>query len=73
MSGLSAAELFGRVALAGLATPLRLHREACACGGEIVANADDPGPAVAQHNRTAVHRAWWARVRVAWQGEEAAA
>ncbi len=73
MSGLSAAELFGRVALPGLAAPLRVRNERCACGVSILANADDPGPAVAQHNRTAVHRAWWARVRVAWQGEEAVA
>lgn len=70
MSALSAAELFGRVALPGFATPLRLHRERCACGGEIVASADDPGPDVLRHNQGVHHRVWWARVRAAWQGEE---
>lgn len=70
MSALSAAELFGRVSLPGFATELRIRREPCACGGEIVANADDPGADVLRHNRTVKHAAWWARVRRDWQGDD---
>lgn len=69
MSALSPAEVFGRVTLPGFATPLRIRREPCACRGEIVANADDPGPDVLRHNQSIHHRAWWARVRRDWQGE----
>ena len=70
MSALSAAEMFGRVAGAGMGQPLRIRTERCACKGEIVANVDDPGPDVARHNATIQHRAWWARVRRDWQGED---
>ncbi len=41
-------------------------------GAELVTAARlDPGPGVAEHNRTAPHREWWGRVRGQWQGEEA--
>ena len=42
----------------------------CACGTPVTASRLDPGPGVAEHNRTAAHREWWARVGVQWQGEE---
>ena len=72
MTALSASELFGRVSLPGFATPLRVARAMCACGGEIVANAEDPGADVLRHNRTPKHAAWWARVRREWQGDDEA-
>ena len=43
----------------------------CACGTRVTASRHDPGPGVAEHNRTAPHREWWGRVRGQWQGEEA--
>lgn len=70
MSAMSAAELFGRVELRDFGSPLRIRRELCACGSEIVANADDPSADVLRHNRTVKHAAWWARVRRQWQGDE---
>jgi hypothetical protein len=69
MTALSSAELFGRVAGVTFAGPLRIRNERCACGGWILANAEDPGPAVLRHNQTGPHRHWWARVRGEWQGE----
>ncbi len=42
----------------------------CACGTPVTASRLDPGPGVTEHNRTAAHREWWARVRLQWQGEE---
>ena len=45
----------------------------CVCGTLVRAARLDPGPGVADHNRTAAHREWWERVRVQWQGEEATA
>lgn len=71
MSALSPAELFGHVPHPALVSPLRVERRPCACGGEIVANADDPGADVLRHNLTIKHAAWWERVRVAWQGDPA--
>ena len=70
MTALSSAETFGHIVGLELGSPLRIRQEPCDCGGWIVANADDPGPAVARHNETITHRAWWARVRREWQGDE---
>ena len=68
---LSPAETFGRVPGVSL-DPERMHLVArsCACGVAITAEATNPAPAVAMHNRTWPHRVWWQRTRVAWQGEE---
>jgi hypothetical protein len=49
---------------------MRLVASSCACGVAITAEATNPAPAVAMHNRTWPHRVWWIRVRRAWQGEE---
>lgn len=52
----------------------------CLCGGFLVASplpGEDTAAAIRRtvvtHHLSALHQAWWARVRVAWQGEEAAA
>ena len=60
MSHFSSAELAGRVAGAVLTDrPLRLVTRPCwACGGEITADAADPGEMVRRHNDGPRHLAW---------------
>ena len=60
MSGhFSHAELAGRIAGAVLTDrPLRLVTRPCACGGEITADAADPGEMVRRHNETRAHLVW---------------
>lgn len=71
MSVFSLAELSGHVpGLPISGSPLRIRSRPCACGTDVVANADDPAPAVERHNRTASHLRWWQSVQVEWQGEE---
>jgi len=38
----------------------------CACGGAIRGDRWSPAQAVAAHNRSRLHRAWWARVEPQW-------
>jgi hypothetical protein len=58
MTALSQAELFGHVPRPDYQTPLRIRVERCACGTDITANAEDPGPSLLRHYDTARHRAW---------------
>jgi hypothetical protein len=53
-------------------TPQLVTRR-CACGGYITADPRHPYPAVARHNATIEHAAWWRRERVAWGEEPCAA
>ena len=58
MSSLSHAELFGHITRPDYQTPLRIRVERCACGIDISANAEDPGPSLVRHYETGRHRAW---------------
>ena len=72
MTTWSEAEQAGRIAGATLTDKkLRLRTVPCACGGEITADAADPGPEVRRHNHTVNHRIWWIKNEPDWQGEEA--
>ena len=62
MTAWSAPEQAGHVANAMLADrPLRIVTRPCACGGEITADAADPGEQIRRHNRTLAHLRWWHR------------
>ena len=71
MSTWSEPERAGRIAGATLTDrPLRIRTVQCACGGEITADAADPGPEIVRHNRTRQHVLWWIRAEADWQGDE---
>lgn len=50
-----------------LAEGAALSHERCACGGSIRAPRRAPAAAVAAHNRSVRHRAWWELVTDAWR------
>lgn len=70
MNGFSAPERWGYAPQALNESPLNVRRRHCACGLDIVADADNPTPEYARHVRTARHQGWWARVWKEWVGGE---
>ena len=70
MTAFSSAEQWGRLPIRVLELPLRVRRDHCACGLDVVADADNPTTEYARHVRGARHQGWWSRVRLDWQGED---
>lgn len=52
----------------GFADTAAPERTPCACGTDVDRRPDEGiAAAVYRHNRSAVHRRWWERVKAAWQ------
>lgn len=70
MTAFSSAEQWGHEPIRTAELRVHVLRRHCACGTDVVADANNPTPDYQRHVAGARHQGWWSRARRAWQGEE---